>query len=137
MIEHKQPQLARETQTAGLTLADRVPKESWRSHAGGLKRDDARDRQKFARVGFAREALESTRKEQSRQHVVRWFGHGGGASCPSGDPLGPAVTRGAPGSGVPGAASSRPLGMSGLALSGLSGERLAAAISVGLTLRGW
>jgi hypothetical protein len=63
VIEDQQPQPPGKPQATGLTLADRVPEESGRSHAGGLKRDDARDRQQSARVVFACEALEPGRKE--------------------------------------------------------------------------
>jgi hypothetical protein len=78
VIEDQQPQPPGKPQATGLTLAERVPEESGRSHAGGLKRDDARDRQQPARVVFACEALESAGKEQYRQDIVRWFGHRGG-----------------------------------------------------------
>jgi hypothetical protein len=79
MVEDQQPQPSGKPQAAGLTLADRVPEESGRSHPGGLKRDDTRDRQQPARVVFACEALESAGKEQCRQEIVRWFGHRGGS----------------------------------------------------------
>jgi hypothetical protein len=79
MIEDQQPQPPGKPQAAGLTLADRVPEESGRSHPGGLKRDDARDRQQPARVVFAGEALKSAGKEQCRQDIVRWFGHRAGS----------------------------------------------------------
>lgn len=78
VIEDKQPQPPGKPQPPGLTLAERVPEESGRSHPGRLERDDARDRQQPSRVGFAGEALELAWKEQDRQRVVRWFGHRGG-----------------------------------------------------------
>ena len=83
MIEDQQPQPPGKPQAAGLTLADRVPEESGRSHPGGLKRDHARDRQQPARVVFAGEALKPTGQEQCRQDIVRWFGHRGGSPVPS------------------------------------------------------
>jgi len=57
VIEDQQPQPPWKPQATSLTLADRVPEESGRSQAGGLKRDNARDRQQSARVVFALEAL--------------------------------------------------------------------------------
>ncbi len=78
VVQDQQPQPPGKPQATGLTHADRVPEESGRSHAGGLKRDDARDRQQPARVVFAGEALEPAGKEQNRQDIVRWPGHRGG-----------------------------------------------------------
>jgi hypothetical protein len=78
VVEDQQPQPPGEPQATGLTLAERVPEESGRSHAGGLQCDDARDRQQVTRVVFACEALEPARKEQYRQDIVRCFGHRGG-----------------------------------------------------------
>jgi hypothetical protein len=75
VIEDQQPQPPGKPQATSLTLAERVLEESGRSHPGGLKRDDARDRQQPARVVFACEALEPAGKQQYRQDVVRWFGH--------------------------------------------------------------
>jgi hypothetical protein len=66
VVEDQQPQPPGKPQATGLTLADQVPKESGRSHAGGLKRDDARDRQQPARIVFALEALKLSGKEQYR-----------------------------------------------------------------------
>jgi hypothetical protein len=43
VIEDQQPQPPGKPQATGLTVADRVPEESGRSHPGGLKRDHARD----------------------------------------------------------------------------------------------
>jgi hypothetical protein len=80
VIEDHQPQPPGEPQATGLTLADHVPEETGRWHAGGFERDDARDRQQPACVAFAREALEPAGKEQNRQCVVFFgrFGHRGG-----------------------------------------------------------
>jgi hypothetical protein len=78
MIEDQQPQPPGKPQATGLTLAERVPEESRRSHPGGLKRDDPRDRQQPAHMVFACEALERAGKEQYRQDIVRWWGHRGG-----------------------------------------------------------
>jgi hypothetical protein len=75
VIEDQQPQPPRKPQAAGLTLANRVPEEPGRSHAGRLKRDHARDRQQPARVVFACEVLKPYREEQYGQDIVRWFGH--------------------------------------------------------------
>jgi hypothetical protein len=66
VVEDQQPQPSGKPQATGLTLADHVPEESGRSHAGGLKRDDARDRQQPARMVFALEALKPSGKEQYR-----------------------------------------------------------------------
>jgi hypothetical protein len=83
VVEDQQPQPPGKPQATGLTLADRVLEESGRSHAGGLKRDDARDRQQPARVVFACEALKPARKEQYRQDIVRCLGHRGGGPVAS------------------------------------------------------
>jgi len=111
-------------QAAGLTLANRLPKEAGRFPAGGLKRDDARNRQQTARVLLSAEALKPARQQQNGQNIVRGLGHRAG---------GPDT----PGSPVLGAASSRPPGIWSPALSGLSGERVAAAISATSTFIGW
>jgi hypothetical protein len=116
MIEDQQRQPPGEPQATGLPLADGVPEETGRSHAGWLKRDDARNRQQVPRVVFACEPLKSAGQEQDRQDVVRGAGHRGAG---------------------PVSAPSRAPGMSSPALSGLSGERVAAEISAGLTFRGW
>jgi hypothetical protein len=99
-----------------LTLADRVPEESRWSQARGLKRDDARNCQEVTRVLFAGEVLESAGKKQYGEGIVRWLGHGVGAVFLAPSP--------AP-------------GMSSPALRGLSGERVAAETSAGLTFSGW
>ncbi len=78
VIEDKQPQPPGEAQATCLTLAERVPEESGRSHPGGLKRDDARDRPQPARVFFACEALKPAGKEQDRQGIIAWPGHRAG-----------------------------------------------------------
>ena len=75
VIEDQQPQPSGKPEATGLTLADRVPEESGRSHAGRLKRDDARNQQQPARVVFACEVLEATGKEQYAKDIVRRFGH--------------------------------------------------------------
>jgi hypothetical protein len=116
VVEDQQAQPPGEPQPPGLTLTERVPGESGRPQAGGLERDHARDRQQPARVVFACETLERAGQQQDRQPVVSRPGHRGA------DPV---------------SAPSRPPGMRSPALSGLSGERLAAEISSGLTFSGW
>jgi hypothetical protein len=78
VIKDQQPQPPGKPQATGLTLTERVPEESGRSHPGRLQRDHAGDRQQSARVVFACEVLEPTGKEQCRKDIVRRLGHRGG-----------------------------------------------------------
>ena len=70
VVEEQQPWPPGESQTAGLTEADRVTQRTEWPHPGGFHRDDARNRQQVTCVRFQREALEPAGQQQDGQRIL-------------------------------------------------------------------